>query len=278
MRLISESNRETMNKLKAVSEKHPVWFAVCFSITWFVFLFVIAGITSQAFGRPFEDPVTATIARVLLTIGVILLLRRCGWLRDAGITRVGKWWAWLLALGGFVYYAWASLYSLFGKIDMATADISAVPLIIFGSQFMVALSEEIAFRGLILYALMRAWKDSIRGTIGSVLLTSLLFAVLHFIQGFTLNISTVSLLVLQTAIVAIWWGALVQSGRSIWPVVLIHFFGNSIMGVQSLSMPLAEPVILAYRQLLWLSIPLGLLGLGLIYCKEKYPGGFIKRE
>jgi membrane protease YdiL (CAAX protease family) len=228
---------------------------------------VITGILSQVFGKPFEDPVTATIGRLILTLGVVLLLWRFGWLKDSGVTRSGRWWVWLLALSSIIYYAWAGLYSFFGEAKISASDLSLVPVKTYLTQGVVALSEEIAFRGMVLYALMRAWGKTTFGKIGSVTLTSLLFAVLHFIQFFTLNFSTVLLLIIQTAIIALWWGSLVQSGGSIWPVVVIHFLGNSIVGVQSLSTPVVEPIIFAYRQLLWLSIPLGTLGLGLILLK-----------
>ena len=267
-----------MNKLQFFAIKHPVIFVICFTFTWFVVLMVITGILAQVFGRPFEDPITETIGRLLLTLGVVLLLRRFGWLKDSGVTRPGRWWVWLLALSSIIYYAWAGLYSFFGEAKISASDLSLVPLNAYLTQAMVALSEEIAFRGLVLYTLMRAWRNTTRGLIGSVLLTSLFFALLHFIQVFSLNIPTVLFLILQTMLIAIWWGALVQSGGSIWPVVVIHFLGNCIVGIQSLSMPVVEPVILAYRQLLWFSIPLGILGLGLILWKGVDRNSIIKTK
>jgi hypothetical protein len=47
----------------------------------------------------------------------------------------------------------------------------------------VASSEEILFRGLVLYALVRVWGDTKRGLVGSVVLTSLLFSVLPWVRS-----------------------------------------------------------------------------------------------
>lgn len=53
-------------------------------------------------------------------------------------------------------------------------------------------------------------------------------------------------------------------GGSVWPAVNLHFVVNAIVAVQGLTTPMVEPETLAYRQLLWFSLPLGLLTIGLL--------------
>jgi hypothetical protein len=72
------------------------------------------------------------------------------------------------------------------------------------------------------------------------------------------------LLVLQALVVSVWWGALVVVVRSIWPAVVLHFASNAVVAVQGLVTSVAGPGLLAYRRNLWLSIPLGLVGIGLL--------------
>jgi membrane protease YdiL (CAAX protease family) len=118
----------------------------------------------------------------------------------------------------------------------------------------------------VLYALIRAWGDSARGKIGGVALTSLLFAGLHLTNVFAYGVSlpAASFLTLETFVVSVWWGALVLLGGSIWPAVMLHFVVNAVVALQGLSRPMVEPDILAYSRVLWFSLPLGVLGIGLL--------------
>jgi len=53
-------------------------------------------------------------------------------------------------------------------------------------------------------------------------------------------------------------------GGSLWPAVLLHFAGNAVIAVQGLVASPVEPELLAYQRSLWLCIPLGLVGIGLL--------------
>lgn len=88
---------------------------------------------------------------------------------------------------------------------------------------------------------------------------------LHLTQVFTHGVSPLSAvyLTLETCFVSIWWGALVLWGGSIWPAVMLHFVVNALVAVQGLSFAMVDPEIVAYRQILWFSIPLGVLGIWL---------------
>jgi membrane protease YdiL (CAAX protease family) len=131
---------------------------------------------------------------------------------------------------------------------------------------MVAISEEVFFRGLVLYALYRVWGKTKWGVMGSILVTTVLFAVLHSMQVVTVQLSfqMVLFLVIETFMIAFWWGALVLSGKSIWPAVVFHFIGNTIVAVWGISAVNNIPGIVAYERLMWLSFPLGAIGLLII--------------
>ena len=124
-----------------------------------------------------------------------------------------------------------------------------------------------------LYTLARVWGSTKYGLIGSVLLTSLLFAILHITHIFSHGVSPSSalLLTLETFIISIWWGALVLLGGSIWPAVMLHVVISAVVVVQGLKVPIIEPDILAYRQLLRFSILLGVLGIGLLVQAAPHP-------
>lgn len=257
-----------MQTLKSVATNHPFTFVLGLTIVWFVSALVVTGIASSVLGMPYGDAATVTIGRLTVTACVLLLVWRLGWLEASGVARLGRWPVWLLALGGMIYFAGASLYSFYDKVAFDFLSLIRLPASRTAvlAQFAAGLSEEIMFRGAALYALVRVWGHRKQGMIGGVVLTSLLFAVLHIMHVFAYGVplSLVLILVVETWIVSIWWAALVLSGGSIWPAVMLHFVVNAVVAVQGLAVPMIEPDTLVYQRLLWFSIPLGLLGIGLL--------------
>lgn len=257
-----------MNTLKSFATNSPVLFAISLMVTWFVAGLGFMGIASGVLRRPYGDAVTTTVGRLAVTVCVLLLVWRLGWLEGSGVTRLGRWQVWGLAVVGMLYFAGAALYAFYGKVAFDIASLIREPASrsTVLTHAVVALSEELLFRGVMLYVLLRAWGHTRLGMIGSVVLSAVLFALLHITQVFThgASWSSVLLLTAQVCITAAWWGAVVVWGGSLWPAVLLHFVGNAVVAVQGLTTPMITPEIFAYRRLLWFSLPLGILGIGLL--------------
>ncbi len=256
-----------MNKITHFSRKRPLLFAILLTLAWLTLFILFMILTAQALGKPYGEASTLTWARLAAAACTLLLAWRLGWLKASGIARLGRWQVWLIALVGLVYFAWASLYALYGKPAFDFYDLLLLPEArpILLTQLAVSLSEEFLFRGLVLYTLVRAWGHTRRGKFGALLLSSLLFALLHLLQVFTsgLSIDAALVMVVETLMIAVWWGALVLWGGSLWPAILSHLLINALPAIQGLSMPLLEPTSLAYTRLLLFSFPLALLGLWL---------------
>jgi membrane protease YdiL (CAAX protease family) len=257
-----------MDALKSFSKKRPILFVTTLVIVWFVLMMVFTGITAGILRRPYGDPTAAILGRSFVIICAVLLLWELGWLEASGITRLGSGQVWLFALGGLIYFTCASLYSSYGSASFDFSILTRLPAsrTTVLTHFVVALNEEILFRGIVLSVLTRAWGKSTQGWIGSIVITSLLFAILHATQVFTdrLEPSSALFLVLGTFIVSIWWGVLVLAGGSIWPAVVLHFVGNAAVVVQGMSTPMLEPEFLVYERLMWFSLVLGVIGIGLL--------------
>lgn len=257
-----------MKTLKSFSMKQPIKFGLILTVVWMALGLVFSGIAASIFRRPYGDATTTIIGRLAVISCTVFLVWRLGWLDESGIARLGSWRVWLFTLGGLVYYAIVSLYAFYDNASFDFSILTRLPesRFIVLTQFVIAMSEEFLFRGLLLFVLVRVWGNTARGMIGSVVFTALLFAVLHVIQVFTngLPSSAALYLVSATLVIAIWWGALVLMGGSIWPAVVLHFMGNTAVVVQGFVTPMIEPEFLAYKSLLWFSMVLGVIGIGLL--------------
>ena len=256
-----------MKRIDAFSHKRPLLFVLLLIIAWLGVFIVSMALAAQVLGKPYGDPSLILWGDLATAACLLLLAWRLGWLKACGIARLGRWQIWLLALASLVYLAWANLYALYGK---ATFDFWALLRLpdarsILLTQLAVGASEEFLFRGLVLYTLLRAWGHTRRGSLGALLVASLLFALLHLSDVLTFQLSAPAalLLSLQTFLVALWWGVLVMLSGSLWPAVLQHWLVNALAGIQGLSMSLVEPDTLAYARNLYFSIPLALIGLWL---------------
>lgn len=262
-----------MNEIQSFALSKPVWFVLILIAAWFILLLLLAGVLSGALRKPYGDPTCATLSRLITAGCVVVLAWQLGWLRSSGIGQIGTWQVWLLALAGLLYYAAASLYAFFGKIAFDFSSL-ALPRAreILTTSVVVAVGEELLFRGVVLFVLLRAWGGTPAGQVGAVAFAALLFALLHLSQVLSnaLPLRSAVLLMLQTVLIACWWGAVAALCGSIWPAVVLHFAANAVVALQGINTPMLKPEGLAYERLLWLSLPLGALGLGLV--------GFVPRR
>lgn len=258
-----------MKNLKLFLTKHPVLSVICLTIIWFVLGILFMGISSTILKREFGDTITVIIGLFIALAFVLWLMWQLDWLKDAGITGVGNFKVWLLALAGIIYFVPASLYSFFENLSFHFSNLInlniSMPIII--RNIFVCVGEEVLFRGAVLFILVRIWGNTKKGLIQSVLLMSLIFAFMHATTTFSSGLSSTSLLLLitETFVISIWWGALVFNGRSIWPAFMAHYAVNTIVGLQASSVSFIESKTEMYTRILLFSIPFGISGIWLLF-------------
>jgi membrane protease YdiL (CAAX protease family) len=176
----------------------------------------------------------------------------------------GKPGVWIIALLLLAYSVAILSYALTGKFDpgLFSSELS-VPVILF--ILLAALMEEVVFRGLVLQALVRAWGSAQIGIIKSALVSSLFFCSIHLFDLLGGRpLSAVFLQSLEAFFLGIVLGALVLSGKSIYPAVLLH-------GILNLSAYLlientggVEPASSSWLLMSLFMLPLALYGLYLL--------------
>ncbi len=256
-----------MNNLKSFFTKHRFLSIISLAISWLVLIMIFAGIAVSLLHKEFGDATTLLIGHLAGIIYIFILLWRLRWLKVSGITRLGTYQTWLVAIGGTAYFALASLYSFYGKLafDFSNLFNLSSSCRIIAVQTLVCIDEEMLFRGAILYILVRSQGSTKKGIFGSVILLSAIFALFHAIWFISSGISlTTALLLAEATIISIWWAALVLKGGSIWPAFLSHFVVNAIVAVQGISKQMIQPESYPYLLLLLFSIPLGIIGCWLL--------------
>jgi len=257
--------------MNAFALKHPVGFVLILSVATLIVLMLVTGLAYSQLQKSHAN-IAMTAARVVLAGLLLALLARLGGLQPAGITRWGSWQVWLVALGSMVLFTGASLYAFYNKVAFNFSALAQSPEAhtLAWTNLAVVLFEEFLYRGVILFVLTRAWGSTAPGRAGSVVLAAALFAVPH-LTSLLMGVSLRSILwlVAETFVIAVWWGALVLWGGSIWPAVVLHLIGNTLVAAQGLITPVITPEYLVYQRALWFGLPLGVLGIVLLLLQSR---------
>jgi membrane protease YdiL (CAAX protease family) len=216
---------------------------------------------------PITDPRIQATGTLSATGAVLLLASRLGWLRQIGITAFGTWTIWAVTLLLGCYLVLSGFYSFFGEVtfDARSLTGSQEALAILRRQPIVGFVEETVFRGMLLYALVRACGQSRRGLVAAVVVQAALFGSIHALQviaGSTLASAMAN--VLHTFVFGVWTGILVLSAGSPWPTILLHAISNALILMKGLDTPWIDPASRGYIRATLFELPLVAIGLWII--------------
>jgi hypothetical protein len=251
-----------MNILEVSARKRPVILGFGVTLIVVVMLFASAALGAALPGEGYAS-LGGILGRLVSSAVLLALLARLGWFRAAGLAWPGSWRAWLLLPLPLAYGVGAAALAVTGRLslsDFGPAPAGVVTVFIAAA----ALLEGLAFRGLILHACARAWGSHGAGGTRSVLVAALFFGGLHLLDILSGRpVVNVLLQSGQAAILGVWLGALVLSGRSFYPAVVFHAMfnlaGYLLFGRQGL-----EPAPAAWLLLGGSLLPLAALGVWLL--------------
>jgi len=229
-----------VEKFKSFSGSHPILFTLSLLISWFLVAAIATGVTAVFFRVSFIEPLPQSVGPLVATMYIILIAWRFGWLRSSGIGSSGNLKVWLIALLAFAYLIAAYSFAFFGdlSLDIGNAFISNAAQPIIFRQIIVGIVEEILFRGVLLYALVRVLGDSKRGLFSAVLLSAVLFGSMHLLQAFAgRSIGVALIAALESTVSGMWWGAFVILWGTMWPIAAIHAGSNAFVLIKGLSYP-----------------------------------------
>ena len=220
-----------MERFKRFAVKRPFLFGLVLILV-FSFLGTIAYPIHFLFpetevGQLYGD---AVIKLVIFSV-FVLLLWRFGWLEASGFTRLRPEWGWLPFVGLFVFKLFGELYAFTGDMSLV---LPSSPLATAEAIYHIptSLVEETMVRALVLTAMLLAWGSTKKGIAKSVLLSSLLFGLIHL---FNILVRPVGVVLFQAAVVSlpgIFYAAIVLKTRSLWPPILFHWLSNAAINVK----------------------------------------------
>ena len=136
------------------------------------------------------------------------------------------------------------------------------------------LLQELTFRALVLYALLRAWRHSPRGALCALLVSSVLFSAAHVVNlASGAGAATVGLQLLDTVLAGLYLGFFVVHTGSVWPAVLVHGLGNAAVTVMAAGTPGFVETPRAWLTLLVLKVPVYLYVIQLARLPASVVGG-----
>jgi len=225
-------NRE--DRLKRFATAHPVLFSMIFvPILPWTFGVLIAGIdwfTGEYF-HGFEFHIL--LAQIPSLVAWIYILWRFGWFRSTGFLSNGRSSTWMMMLVFIVFEIVISICLHPGEYDDSFFHFSTSDFMFRTLPFYLifAFVEEVAFRGLMLYCLFRAYGNSRSGIFIVVLFSSAIFGLYHipkvlFADGGWVAVLNTSL---SPFIGGIVYCALLLHGKCIWIPVLYHALSNTLL-------------------------------------------------
>lgn len=213
-----------MNRLKTFISQYPV----IFSIIILIFSTILTEIRLEPFLTNFMDLqsatyVTITIEQGLFSIALVVLLRGLGLMKSAGFTKP-KEWKQLWLVWPILILAILNGSSLFDGtivIDTSKSDLIILYILL---NISVGFVEEILCRGTVLIVMMQKWGRTKKGVCLSVVISSLLFALLHITNFFAGRLSLLSTVTQITYAFSfgVFFAACLLRNNSIWPVIIVH--------------------------------------------------------
>jgi membrane protease YdiL (CAAX protease family) len=254
-----------MDWLKKFASSSPIAFSLVTTLLLWLCYILIALVSDAAATTPEGQQTMDALGRLVAALGFSAVLWRLGWLRAAGVTRAGTWRAWLLVIPVLVLEVLAHLYGFYGAVDLSMS-FSGLPGAVALNGAAAGLLEEIVFRAVVLYALLRLWGGTAPGVLKSVLVSASFFGAAHLIHLILGKPAPLVLLLsLSSFLGGIYYAAFVLHSRSLWPAVVLHVLLNAMLGAQAVVSPAFAETVSGWSLVLALQLPAVVLGMWLLY-------------
>jgi CAAX protease family protein len=234
------------------------WIGLAITIL-FIAATVLISVPASRFTDPAAREYAAGIARIIIGLITILAMRRPKWGSYALSWRAPRGWAIILPVAAYSLVVYPLLFT--GTLGLNLSQPNVAAGVAFNG-FAAGALEELVFRGLILSLLLGGNLDdqSPSNVRRAVIISALLFSVPHALNVFVGHAEVRVLAQLVWAfLLGIVFACLRISGRSVWPVAVLHGVVNAFVHVNRLGVEV-QPSLLKAAALAFAPLPLCVYG------------------
>jgi uncharacterized protein len=234
------------------------WIGLAITIL-FIAATVLMSVPASRFTDPAAREYAAGIARIIIGLITILAMRRPKWGSYALSWRAPRGWAIILPVAAYLLVVYPLLFT--GTLGLNLSQPNVAAGVAFNG-FAAGALEELVFRGLILSLLLGGNLDdqSPSNVRRAVIISALLFSVPHALNVFVGHAEVRVLAQLVWAfLLGIVFACLRISGRSVWPVAVLHGVVNAFVHVNRLGVEV-QPSLLKAAALAFAPLPLCVYG------------------
>lgn len=208
-----------MKKLiQKVNQEHVIIFSVVITILTLVISSLFSWDANPIMGAD------KLIADLCITIFSMILIVGLGIWNSAGFQRKGFWYGMFLGSPFIVIGILAAIIGNIG-IELSTLKITSYShiLLFTVNMFMVGVNEEISMRALVLNNLLSHFGESREGTKKSILISAVIFGMIHLVNLFFMSPVTVIVQAINAASAGVLFAVIFIVSKNIWSGIVTHF-------------------------------------------------------
>lgn len=220
---------------------------------------LLISVPASRFTDPAAREYVAGIARVIVGLIVIVIIRRRSWGFEVLRSPSAKAWGIILPVGVYSLIVYPLLFTGTLALNIRQPNLAGGVAL---NGFAAGALEELVFRGLILSLLLSANSHDQRPSIvwRGILISALLFSMPHALNLLAGHAEArVVAQLVWSSLLGVVFACLRIVGRSVWPVAVLHGAMNAFVHVNRLGVQI-EPSLLAAAALAFAPLPLCIYG------------------
>jgi membrane protease YdiL (CAAX protease family) len=248
------------------------WIGLAITTAFIVATVLLVSFPASQFTGPADREYAAGIARIIVGLTVILVIRQRKWGSNALTWARPRSWAIILPVAAYSLVVYPLLFTGTLRLNLSQPNLAAGVAF---NGFAAGAVEESVFRGLILSFLLSGNSDDYNpsNTWRAIIISAFLFSVPHTLNLFAGHAKARVVAQLVWAfLLGIVFGCLRITGRSIWPVVVLHGVMNAFVHVNRLGIEI-QPSLVDAAALAFAPIPLCIYGAMLLKQRTDHNGG-----
>ena len=236
-----------------------IWIALAITIVFVAVTVLLVSVPASRFTDSAAREYAAGIARIIVGLMVILVIRQRKWGSNALSWPAPRSWAIILPVAAYSLVIYPLLFT--GTLDLNVSQPNFAAGVAFNG-FAAGALEELVFRGVILSLLLGDNPDDQNpsDTWRAIIISALLFSAPHALNLFVGHAEArVFAQLVWSFLLGIVFACLRISGRSIWPVAVLHGVMNAFVHVNRIGIEI-EPSLLRAAALAFAPVPLCIYG------------------